>query len=150
MLRSIFRRIFVSVREAANGLKEVWGPEARLMPGYREALIEIAVTLNAAQAAYDLRLEVERAGKWEIEVFYGIYNTSNHRVTMRFDPLLPNQSEGIHLAHAPTNPRDFATLALQIAKMLKPTVGSNGPVQHDSVGMPVPVPAARNPEPGPE
>ncbi len=138
MLRSIFRRIFVSVREGANGLKEVWGTDARLLPGYREALIEIAVTLNAAQAAYDLRLEVERAGKWEIEVYYGIYNTRNHRVVMPFDPSSAQDAESIHLAHAPTNPRDFSNLAVQIAQTLKPGVGENGPVRHESLLHPVP------------
>ena len=43
MLRTILQRIFVAVREAANGLEEFWGPDARDMPGYREALIDIAV-----------------------------------------------------------------------------------------------------------
>ncbi|MBL9122588.1 MAG: hypothetical protein JNG90_03080, partial [Planctomycetaceae bacterium] len=57
MLRSIVQRIFVAVREAANGFKEVWGPDARNMPGYREALIESAVCINAAQSAFDLRQE---------------------------------------------------------------------------------------------
>ncbi len=126
MLRSIFRRIFVSVREADNGLKEVWGADARLIPGYREALIEIAVTLNAAQSAYDLRLEVERAGKWEIEVFYSIYNTGSHRVSMPFDPSGNAEPENIHLAHAPTNPRDFANLAVAMATSLKPKADANG------------------------
>ena len=122
-LKSILRRIFVAVREAANGLTEVWGPDAREMPGYRDALIEIAVTLNAAQSAYDLRLEVERAGKWEIEVLYSIYDTRTHRVNMAFDPANPHGPEGIHIAHAPTNPRDFANLALKIAQSLHPAPG---------------------------
>lgn len=121
-LKSIFRHIFVAVREAANGLNEAWGPDARDMPGYREALIEVAVTLNAAQSAYDLRLEVERAGKWEIEVLYSIYNTRTHRVNMAFDPESAAGSEDIHIAYAPTNPRDFASLALKIARTLQPSV----------------------------
>src|SRR5436190_24158663 len=66
MLRGLIQRIFVAVREAANGIKEVWGNEAKDMPGYREALIESAVSINAARAAFDLRSEVERNGKWEI------------------------------------------------------------------------------------
>ena len=131
MLKSIFRRIFVAIREADNGMKEVWGPDARTMPGYREALIEIAVTLNAAQAAYDLRLEVERAGKWEIDVYYTIYNTRNHLVEMPFDPLGECRSlRAIHLALAPTNPRDFTNLAnVQIAvrPLLPRPVGANAP-----------------------
>lgn len=126
-LKSIFRHIFVAVREAANGLSEVWGPDARDMPGYREALIEIAVTLNAAQSAYDLRLEVERAGKWEIEVLYSIYDTRTHRVNMAFDPESASGPEGIHIAHAPTNPRDFASLAVKIAKTLQPPCDTVAP-----------------------
>jgi carbonic anhydrase len=120
MLKSIFRHIFVSVREAANGLTEVWGPDAREMPGYREALLEIAVTLNAAQSAYDLRLEVERAGKWEIEVFYTVYDTKNHRVSMPFETVGGTAGKGINLALAPSNPREFTALAVEIAKSLLP------------------------------
>ena len=59
MLRSIIQRIFVAVREADNAMKESWGLDARDMPGYREALIDVAVCLNAAHAAFDLRHEVE-------------------------------------------------------------------------------------------
>lgn len=116
-LRSIFRLIFVAVREGSNGLAEVWGPKARQMPGYREALIEVAVALNAAQAAYDLRLEVERAGKSEIVVLYSIYDTRTHHVGMPYG----TAEEAIRLSYAPTNPSDFADLAVQIASRLKPS-----------------------------
>ncbi len=123
MLRAILQRIFVAVREAANGLETVWGANARNRPGFREALIESAVCINAAQAAYNLHLEVERAGKWEIEVLYGVYNLYTHRVG------LPNtQNKEIHLAYAPTNPRDFKTLALQIAETLQP-LADNQPIE---------------------
>jgi carbonic anhydrase len=119
-LRTIFRRIFVSVREADNGLKEVWGPDARQKPGFREALIDIAVALNAAQSAFDLRLEVERAGKWEIEVFFGVYDTRNHRVSVPVDTAGPIRDRDIFLAPAPSNPRDFSALAIQLARLLQP------------------------------
>ena len=75
------------------------------MPGYREALIETAVCLNAAQAAFDLRQEVERTGKWEIEVLYGVYNLHNHQVCMPNDPSAPPSDENVRLAYAPANPR---------------------------------------------
>jgi carbonic anhydrase len=122
-LRSIYRRIFVAVREADNGMKEVWGPDARQVPGYREALIEIAVSLNAAQSAYDLRLEVERAGKFEIEVYYSIYDTRTHKVSLPYDPNAAVQgyrADPTYLAPAPTNPRDFSTIAVHLARMLLP------------------------------
>ena len=125
VLRSILQRIFVAVREAANGLDEVWGPDAREMPGYRDALIETAVCLNAAQAAFDLRQEVERAGKWEIEVLYGVYNLFNHQVSMPDNPQAPPDRPNVHLAHAPTNPREFQTLALQMAEILKDGAASD-------------------------
>jgi carbonic anhydrase len=118
MLRSILQRIFVAVREAANGLDHVWGPDAREIPGYREALIETAVCLNAAQAAFDLRSEVEAAGKWEIEVLYGVFNLKNHQVCMPVNPNLPLTTENVRLAHAPTTPKEFQSLAIQMAQIL--------------------------------
>ena len=93
-LRSILQKIFVSVREGANALEASWGPEARHMPGFRDALIETAVALNAAQAAFALRQEMEAAGRWEIEVLYGVYNLFNHQVTMPNDPFAaPSERE---------------------------------------------------------
>jgi carbonic anhydrase len=118
MLRSIVQRIFVAVREAANGLEESWGPQAREMPGYREALIEIAVCVNAAQAAFDLRQEVERNAKWEIEVLYGVHNIRNHQVSMPVDPTALRDDQNVRLAHAPTNPMEFRVLARQMGELL--------------------------------
>ena len=118
MLRSVIQRLFVPVREAANGLKDVWGPDARDMVGYREALIESAVCLNSAQAAFDLRQEVERNGKWEIEVLYGVHNIRNHQVCMPVDPTAMRSDENVRLALAPTNPMEFRTLAQNMAQAL--------------------------------
>jgi carbonic anhydrase len=120
MLRSLTQRIFVSVREAANGIDVVWGANARNLPGYREALVETAVCVNAAQSAFDLRQEVERAGKWEIEVVYGVHNIRNHQVCMPVDPSAPRRDENVRLAEAPTNPNEFRLIAEQMASLLAP------------------------------
>jgi carbonic anhydrase len=90
------------------------------VPGYREALIEAAVCINAAQAAFELRLEVERAAKWEIEVLYGVHNIRNHQVCMPVDPMAPRSDENVRLAQAPNNPKEFRALAIQMAELLKP------------------------------
>jgi carbonic anhydrase len=127
-LRSIAQKIFVSVREAANGLEEVWGPEARQQPGYRDSLIETAVCLNAAQAAFAMRQELELSGRWEIEVLYGVYNLYNHQVRMPNNPLAPPTEENVCLAHAPSNPKEFHALAVQMAEILQPMAGS--PIDH--------------------
>jgi carbonic anhydrase len=120
MLRNIQERIFVAVREAANGIEEVWGENARSVPEYRNALIETAVAVNAAHAAFDLRLEVERAAKWEIEVLYGVFSLTNHQVCMPPDPRNAPSEEHVKLAYAPTNPREFRELAKTMAEIYRP------------------------------
>jgi carbonic anhydrase len=119
-LRTILQKLFVAVRESANAFTEVWGRDAREAPGYRDALIETAVALNAAQSAFALRQEVELAGRWEIEVLYGVYNLFNHQVSMPNDPLAPPTDENVNLAHAPSNPREFHALAVRMAELLRP------------------------------
>jgi carbonic anhydrase len=141
MLRTIQERIFVAVREAANGLQDVWGEDAPNIPHYRTALIESAVALNAAQAAFDLRQEVERAGKWEIEVLFGVFDLHNHQVSMPVIPDAPVSDENVHLAYAPTNPREFKALAQQMAQLLKEKYL---PTPNGTPSVPVPVNASED------
>jgi hypothetical protein len=61
-LRLIFQKIFVAVREADNALREVWGKDAPSHAGYRAALMDMAVCLNAAHTAFALRHQIEVAG----------------------------------------------------------------------------------------
>jgi carbonic anhydrase len=119
MLRAILQRIFVSVREGANGIEHVWGHDARKHPNFREALIETAVTLNAAQSAFALRQEVEKAAKWEIEVLYGVYNLFTHRVSLPVHPRASANGAEINLSYSPSNPKDFNALAVRVAEYLK-------------------------------
>ena len=118
MLRSILHRIFVPVHQAANGLTLEWGPDAPLMPGYREALIESSVCLNAAQAAYALQMEVERSWRSEIQVLYGVYNLFTHQVSMP-PTIFGTEESRVNLAYAPTHPREFDKLAAEMANRLR-------------------------------
>ena len=131
-LRTLTECIFVAVRETANAFKEAWGPDAANVPGYREALIEAAVCINAAHSAFELRQEVERTGKWEIDVLYGVHNIRNHQVCMPVDPSAPRDDENIRLAEAPSHPKEFHALAMQMAEILKNH--SLAPTNHDSTG----------------
>ena len=136
------------MREAANGLDEVWGPDARQSPCFRDALIETAVCINTAQAAFDLRQEIETAGRWEIEVLYGVYNLFNHQVTMPNNPKAPPSESNVRLAHAPTNPREFQSLARQMAEILKDGAASDPELPYratlrDGNGEPVSSPAIK-------
>jgi carbonic anhydrase len=146
MLRLILNRLFVPVREAANGLKQVWGRNARNMPGYREALIESAVCMNVAQTAYDLRLEVERSGKFDIEVLFGVYNLFTHQVStpVEIHQNLSGRPGG--LVYAMSNPRDFDVLSCRLAERLLLTHGPKKPEtvvsEPTSVAVPAAIPAA--------
>lgn len=127
-LRNILHKLFVSVRESANGLEEVWGEDARSKPGYRDALIETAVCLNAAQSAFAVRQELEMAGRWEVEVLYGVYNLYSHQVCMPNNPLSTTTDDNARLAQAPSNPKDFRALAVQMAELLLPA--ADYPIDH--------------------
>ncbi len=120
MLRAILQRIFVAVREAANGLKEVWGDDARdhaRLP--RGPDRDRRLPQRGAGGVRPPAWRSRRPGKWEIEVLYGVYNLNNHQVCMPVDPGAPASDENVHLAYAPTNPRDFRTLAVQMAEILR-------------------------------
>jgi carbonic anhydrase len=119
-LRVILEKLFLAVRAAANGIREAHGPEARQMPGYRETLIETAVCVNAAQAAFDARKAVESAGQWDIEVLYGVYSLFNHQVSMPVNPYAAPGDQEVRLAYAPTTPREFHGLAVRMALLLGP------------------------------
>ena len=114
------------------------------MTGYRDALIETAVALNAAQAAFSLRREVAMAGHWEIEVLYGVYNLVNHQVCMPNNPTAPPTDENVVLAHAPSNPTEFRALALQMAALLDPRKGNRTETDSASNGVHSPTPIARD------
>ncbi len=119
-LRSIVQRIFIAVCEADHGLQHTFGPHVREMPEYRQMLIDVAVCVNAAQAAYDLRQEVKRTGKDNIDVFYGVYNILTHQVSLPVDPRASFSPESGNLAPAPTSPEAFHALATRMAETLRP------------------------------
>lgn len=123
-LRLIFQRIFVAVRESDNALREVWGQDAPTQPGYRHALIDMAVCLNAAHTAFALRQQVEAAGSWEIEALFGAYDVRTHQVCMPIHPVEVFSPENVNLATAPGHPREFRVLAEQMAAGVRRPVPS--------------------------
>ena len=123
MLRSILHRIFVPVHQAAMGLEKVWGPNASEMPDYRTAMIETSVCLNAAHAAYNLYVEAERSWKSDVLALFGCYNLQSHQVSMppkSFRDMNEVDEPHVNLAYAPTHPREFEALALNMAELLRP------------------------------
>lgn len=119
VLRPVLQRFMMAVQTAAAGLQEVWGTGSATMPGYRDALIESAVALNAAQSAFELQQAVDRAGKPRIDVLYGVHDIVTQVVTAptAFDASPPADTPS--LAPAPGDPAEFQTLAVRMAQSLK-------------------------------
>jgi carbonic anhydrase len=84
-LRAIVDKIMACVQAAADALSQVHGPEVAGLPGYRTALVETAVVLNAATTAAVLAHGFRDALDENLAVAYGVYNLSNHRVGLPGD-----------------------------------------------------------------
>ncbi|MBM4071345.1 MAG: carbonic anhydrase [Planctomycetes bacterium] len=109
-LRSIVDRIFIPVRKAARSLRSSGGIEVDRSLAYRDALVETAVFVNTAQTAYDLRRSLDEIDRGDLQVVYGVYDLSTHRVRS-----LPQHRPGsdvaeICLADAPASLEEFEAL----------------------------------------
>ena len=80
-LRSIVDRILMVVRAADQSLHQVVGPDVSQDPGYRDALWEMSVYLNAALTASDLVRELQPASAEQpVKVVFGIYDLATQAV----------------------------------------------------------------------
>lgn len=85
-LRSLVDRVAIAVRGAAKAVERVCGGDAKALPGYRDALIETAVYLNAALTAFDVRREVDLfKGSSRAGVVYGVFDLVDQQVRCRPD-----------------------------------------------------------------
>lgn len=85
-LRSLVDRVLIAVRGAAKTIARICGSNAKELSGYRDALIETAVYLNAALTAFDVRREVDLfEGSSRAGVVYGVYDIVDQRVRSRPD-----------------------------------------------------------------
>ncbi len=78
-LRSILDRLLVVGNAAAMRMIAAFGPEVVRRPGYRVALIEVAVVSNAALAAFTLQQEVGAAENG-LRAAYGVYLLEDRQV----------------------------------------------------------------------
>jgi carbonic anhydrase len=116
-LRSLVDRIQISVRGASKALHEVHGGGVSSRPGYRRALRDLAVYLNAATTAFDLRRELKSLGDNGVEVVFAVYDLAT--VTVRAHPGKSARTAGDStstFANAPASAEEFWALALKWAK----------------------------------
>ena len=72
-LRGILDRLLIVVSAAAARMIATFGPDVVRRPGYRTALIEVAVVSNAALAAYTLQEELGVVDDGAVRAAYGVY-----------------------------------------------------------------------------
>lgn len=115
-IRSIIDKLFVNVRTAANALAAVWGDEAARKPGYRRALVECAVAVNAAMTAKMLVREFHEAVQQGLGVVYGAYDLETRRVRLWLEGQGADGSdEVVCLRKPPATPEELAELARRLA-----------------------------------
>ena len=109
-LRSIVDGLLVSVRAASIALERTHGPAVADRPGYAPALVETAVIVNAAWAAY--ALERELAAR-RCRVVFGRYDIGSGRLGLPLDAAA--SARGTELVAAPRDAGGFSRLGESVA-----------------------------------
>jgi len=117
-LRTLVDGLMIAVRGAADALGRVGGADVRHRPGYRDALLGMAVYLNAAVTAFDVAREVRPLAGDGVRVVYGVYDLANVRVRA-----VPGGDATF--GDAPTRAEDFIELGTRLARAVL-AQGENG------------------------
>ena len=105
-LRAIVDRTLVVIQLGATWLERVHGTEVLRRPGYRAALIEVAIALNAALTAHGVRSGLGSTTDGEVDVAYGVYLLEEHLVWVP----AREDSDCFRLAPAPYGADEFVVL----------------------------------------
>ncbi|MGO9392264.1 carbonic anhydrase [Rhodoblastus sp.] len=105
-LRGILDRMLVVVQASAKRMLEIFGPDVAQYPGYRAALIEAAIVVNAALAAYTVNKELKNQEFGDIKAVYGVYVVESREVWS------PHRGTAMWsgLADPPIDPESFTEL----------------------------------------
>ena len=107
-LRGVIDRLLLVVHASALQLDRVHGANVTSRPGYRDALIEMAVAGNAALSAHAIARELRRHA---LATVWGVYPIGQHRIWA----VKPGQDDWRGLAVAPSDQTEFADLGLALA-----------------------------------
>jgi len=111
-LRAIIDRLLVVVQAAAKGMADVLGPEVTQRPGYRRALIEVAILVNAALAAYTIQQELDPSNPDGLRAVYGVYLLDTRQI---WAPRADSPKTG-GLVNPPKDRAGFADLGRAVAR----------------------------------
>ena len=111
-LRGIIDRLLVTVQASAKGMADILGSDVARRPGYRNALIEVAILLNAALAAYTIQQEIDPANPHGLRAVYGVYLLDTRQI---WAPRADGSKTG-GLAHPPADRAAFAQLGQAVVR----------------------------------
>lgn len=112
-LHAVVSSLLGPTHAAAVALSAEHGDGVSAMPGYRPALVEVAVILNAAMSAAVLRQTFHSSLDERLQVAYGVYDL--HRRTVGLPHLDdPDAEWQTGLYEAPTDKSGIETLSRQI------------------------------------
>jgi carbonic anhydrase len=112
-LRAIVDAILVAVRSASLALENAHGAAVTAEPGYREALVETTVALNAALGAYALKQELEGTS---LRVLFGSYDLASRSVRLAAAPRGRSSRPEVGLFPPPGDDGAFRDLARRLAE----------------------------------
>jgi carbonic anhydrase len=111
-IRAIVNTLFVAVRGAARALAVSYGETIVNRSGYRSALIESSIIMNAALTASILQAEFGNS-KSDLRVVFGVYDLGTRRVHVPLTTETKSEPE-INLLDAPVGPNAFRAFAEQV------------------------------------
>jgi carbonic anhydrase len=111
-LRGIIDRCLVIIQASAHALQETLGPDIAARPGYRAALIETAVAMNAVLGAYTVQQGLRAEGETRFGVLYGVYVLETRQI---WAPEL-DHAGWFHLAAPPSDLAGFHAISHAVAR----------------------------------
>jgi hypothetical protein len=110
-LRGMLDRSFVIIQASAHALQETLGPDIVARPGFRAALIETAVVMNAVVGAYTVQQGLSAQGETRFAVLYGVYVLEARQI---WAPEL-DRFDWFHLAAPPSDLAGFHAISHAVA-----------------------------------
>jgi carbonic anhydrase len=113
-LRGIVDAVIPAVRGAARSLAAAWGDGVDSAAGYRTALVEASVVVNAALVAHILAetFGTEASAR---RVVFGVYDLATRRVHVPTSPD-PDCGPVVGLVDAPRTEQDFVKFVAQVTR----------------------------------
>jgi len=111
-IRGLVDRLQIVVQASVRRMESALGSDVARRPGYRNALIEVAVVTNAALAAHTLRRDIGEDAAGAVDTAYGVYLLDQRSVWAPRH----GSDEVTGLARPPADAQDFADLSNSVMR----------------------------------